>query len=264
MLHESNARMDRMFEAADRRAGARELERMAARDAATKARGAAVERQIARRILARTILGIGARVVSGAVGALIPSELATGDLTSEQIQRAEQRANADRARELERVEVTRRRLEVPRGTGLQALEVTAKRLPNTRQTPQVGPPRPAPSSSGPSRFRQSIFGRLPWQQILLSSLIGSLGSSRSSSSSAPITAAELVSSGEQPIPNLTRVGSAGVPFIPRSSITGNCECPPKRKRTKRKCLERAEVSWRTGRYKGKKAGTKCVRFAEEK
>lgn len=40
-------------------------------------------------------------------------------------------------------------------------------------------------------------------------------------------------------------------------------CPPcgKRRGRARKCLERGSVAWRTGRYKGKAAGSKCIRFA---
>jgi hypothetical protein len=39
-----------------------------------------------------------------------------------------------------------------------------------------------------------------------------------------------------------------------------CNCQ-KRSGKKRKCLERAQLSWRSGRKKGKPAGSRCVRFA---
>lgn len=40
-----------------------------------------------------------------------------------------------------------------------------------------------------------------------------------------------------------------------------CDCKPKRRGPKRRCLERGQVAWKTGRFKGRSAGTKCVRWA---
>jgi hypothetical protein len=55
-----------------------------------------------------------------------------------------------------------------------------------------------------------------------------------------------------------------LPWAPTriSSSSSSCSCGPKKKRgPARKCLERGTVVFKTGRYKGKAAGTKCIRYA---
>lgn len=56
---------------------------------------------------------------------------------------------------------------------------------------------------------------------------------------------------------LTRFDAGSV----SSSRTSSCSCSPKKRGPKRKCLERGSVAWRTGRFKGRTAGTKCIRYA---
>jgi hypothetical protein len=61
---------------------------------------------------------------------------------------------------------------------------------------------------------------------------------------------------------LTPFEPLGVPYIQPAATTSTnlCKCKPKRRGPQRKCLERGQVNWRTGRYKGKLAGTKCIRW----
>lgn len=52
-----------------------------------------------------------------------------------------------------------------------------------------------------------------------------------------------------------------LPWAPTRTST-SCSCGPKKKRgPARKCLERSAVIYKAGRYKGKAAGTKCIRYA---
>lgn len=51
----------------------------------------------------------------------------------------------------------------------------------------------------------------------------------------------------------TRMGS--------SSSSSSCNCKTKKRGPQRKCLERAPVVFKSGRRRGKSAGSKCVRFA---
>lgn len=56
---------------------------------------------------------------------------------------------------------------------------------------------------------------------------------------------------------LTRFDAGSV----SSTRTAGCSCSTKKRGPKRKCLERGSVAWRTGRFKGRTAGTKCIRYA---
>lgn len=58
---------------------------------------------------------------------------------------------------------------------------------------------------------------------------------------------------------MTFTGGGG--GVVTGSRTQGCDCKPKRRGKPRKCLERGAVAWRTGRYKGRAAGTKCIRWA---
>jgi len=40
-----------------------------------------------------------------------------------------------------------------------------------------------------------------------------------------------------------------------------CNCSPRKSGKKRKCLARAQLSWRSGPKKGRAAGSRCYRFA---
>jgi hypothetical protein len=79
------------------------------------------------------------------------------------------------------------------------------------------------------------------------------GSSSSSSSGTPVVAP------------LTALNTTGVSFLGGTGggtiTTGKSGCSCKKPGPKRRCLERGPVAWRSGRFKGRNAGTKCIRFA---
>jgi len=134
------------------------------------------------------------------------------------------------------------------------------------QMPKAAPP--APSNRGRrSLTRIQNAMRNPWAQLGVFGL-GLLGGRRSKR--APSAAAIAASSTAMPddIPeDLTTVNAGMLPFAATGGAgygftaqSTSCDCKPKRRGPKRRCLERADVSWRTGRYKGKRAGSKCVRW----
>jgi len=59
----------------------------------------------------------------------------------------------------------------------------------------------------------------------------------------------------------TRVAGYVGGFGPPSSSSSRCDCKPKKRGPRRKCLERGAVVFKTGRNKGRPAGTKCIRYA---
>lgn len=241
---------------------------MGQREAAQAARGAAVERAIYRSAILRGVARIGARIFGTAAGALWPSDVATGVPTPAQVaemeREAQREANRAGAPQLKRVEVKVERL-IPPGTDpavLQDVTVTRQRIGTTPKTTPKASPQASGSSTVPnprtSRIRQSMLGRLPWAQIILGALLGPGRSTTTTlaptTGTAPLTPTQ---------PGLLPSGLSPPYYPPPPTRTANCECPPKRKSRKRKCLERGQVEWRTGRYKGKVAGTKCIRFASE-
>jgi hypothetical protein len=138
--------------------------------------------------------------------------------------------------------------------------------------PNAGPPAPSSSSSTSSPSRAGKGGRLPptplnWPKIglftgatiggayLLRQLVG--GNPYAGGSVAPISA---------PVPVPTTPGPGTAPNVGSFALgsysgpVGDCGCGPRGPR--RKCLERAPVAWRSGRNKGKAAGSKCVRYAQ--
>ena len=63
---------------------------------------------------------------------------------------------------------------------------------------------------------------------------------------------------------LTPFNTPGVSFFPQlggGGASARCDCKPKKRGPQRKCLERGAVAWKSGRYKGRSAGQKCIRFA---
>ena len=65
---------------------------------------------------------------------------------------------------------------------------------------------------------------------------------------------------------LTDVVSSALPsqpvFLSGSELVDDpCNCAPRRRGKKRKCLAKAQLTWRSGPKKGKAAGSKCYRFA---
>jgi hypothetical protein len=142
--------------------------------------------------------------------------------------------------------------------------------------PNAGPPAPSSSSSTSSPSRAGKGGRLPstplnWPKIglftgatiggiyLLRQLVG--GNPYAGGSVAPVLNAP------QPTivtPPATSVSPGIGPFAlgGYGGSVADCGCGPRGPR--RKCLERAPVAWRSGRNKGKAAGSKCVRYAQRK
>lgn len=215
-------------------------------------------RQAAERLLRRRGILVAARAASrvvGGVAAVIAQgsiSSAGGDLTPEQVKDAEQRA---REAELEQ---------------LQGVTVRRTRIPTTAAGSgvSVGPPAPGTGrGAGTSTGSQTgsagapttggIFSRLPWSQILLQSL---LGSSRARVNVSPVI--NVAPAGTAPLTAVQQraLSSGAPPLILSPGSTTQCECPPKKKKgPRKKCLEWAQISWRSGRYKGKPAGRKCVR-----
>jgi hypothetical protein len=65
---------------------------------------------------------------------------------------------------------------------------------------------------------------------------------------------------------LTRSEGPGVQFQPYTgtappSSRAGCNCKPSKRGPRRKCLERGSVAWKSGRFKGRSAGMKCIRWA---
>lgn len=135
-------------------------------------------------------------------------------------------------------------------------------------------PKPAPAAPPPQRRNRvqralskiSSVTRNPWGQLGVFGLGLLGGRKRSRSQLLPIDVIE-----PEPIDviePLTPINAGALPFAPYAGFSGggfaaqstSCDCKPKRRGPKRRCLERADVSWRTGRYKGKRAGSKCVRW----
>jgi hypothetical protein len=85
------------------------------------------------------------------------------------------------------------------------------------------------------------------------------GARRSGSSSSSS------SSGTPVVAPLTALNTTGVSFLGGTGggtiTTGKSGCSCKKPGPKRRCLERGPVAWRSGRFKGRNAGTKCIRFA---
>jgi hypothetical protein len=127
---------------------------------------------------------------------------------------------------------------------------------------------PAPRNVAPqTAARKGILGRFNQQTLkraqLAGAAVGLLAASRKKSS-APSVAAVI------PSPMLTTNTNtsittllASAPYASSSTSirSAGCSCKPKKRGPQRKCLERASVVYRTGRYKGKAAGTKCIRYA---
>jgi len=125
----------------------------------------------------------------------------------------------------------------------------------------VGAPLPEVRSIG-RRIGTAIKDNLA--QIVLGAI--GLGALRSGSRAAPSSAISLAlpsPSTIRPTQPLTVVQGAALPLTATRTASQQCECKSKKKRKRRKCLEMADVGWTSGRYKGKKAGRRCVRFAKE-
>lgn len=234
------------------------------------ARVRAVARRVARgfaRTLPAAVIVEVLRGVISRMGVLEPSAADVREMEAEMRQQLEILSG--------NIEVTAERLEMPSPDTLQGDIVIHERQrggglppPRWEQLP-AGAQRPGQRRESMPVIRaigRRIAGNL--QNIVLGTIgLGTLSllRRRSSSSVSPLTVnvPAIATPTATPIPQpLTVVQGGGVPFT--GTGTQQCECKEKKKREKRKCLERAQVVWKTGRYKGKLAGTRCVRFAKGK
>lgn len=137
---------------------------------------------------------------------------------------------------------------------------------------KIGPPVASSSSSAPAstagKGQRLPAGQIRWGRIGIG--VGAIVAANTllprlfSGSAYPSmqTAAPIAPGGAIATPPATSVQ----PGIGLQSLSfgggqsGNCSCGPRGPR--RKCLERAPVAWRSGRNKGKAAGSKCVRYAQ--
>lgn len=132
--------------------------------------------------------------------------------------------------------------------------------------PPAAPPAPKRSRVGRALHQIQRVTSNPWAQLGVFGL-GLLGGRKRSRPTLPLAPAVE----DEPLaPPLTGFNAGALPFVqgmpslggapPVSRSDTGCDCKPKRRGPKRRCLERAQVAWRSGRYKGKLAGTRCVRW----
>lgn len=185
-------------------------------------------------------------------------------------------AEAQRAAEAARGRVSSEGLEeirvdaakLPGGRPPSALDRERVRQGRVRQMPPFDPQAIATMPPAPKRQRgaralhtiQRVTSN-PWAQLGIFGL-GLLGGRSTSRPRPALTAVPELA----PPDDLTGFNTGLLPFVggtpinPVSRSDTACSCKPKRKGPKRRCLERAQVAWRSGRYKGKLAGTRCVRW----
>lgn len=134
-------------------------------------------------------------------------------------------------------------------------------------TPQpLPPPAPAPAQQG--------FDLPPWAWGLIGvGGIALLRRSRRSSSGFidPLTAGAIlpgseafgdpITAGNQ-LPGLSPLTAASGGVYDYAGDDG-CNCGPKRSGKKRRCLAKAQIGWRSGPKKGKLAGKRCYRYAND-
>lgn len=147
-------------------------------------------------------------------------------------------------------------------------------------SPEMGPPQGARQPT-PAPAPTTSPGLPPWVWPLIGGLgaiqLGRAGRSRSSQtlpsvsvlpSPGGLTAADvaaiiepLLSSQQLSTTNTyfqTQAGGQGV----WDTSSSSCDCSPRKSGKKRKCLARAQLSWRSGPKKGRAAGSRCYRFAD--
>lgn len=244
-------------------------------------------------VILRGLGGLGG-VIGGIGGLLWPSNVAPGVLTPEQLEEATRagREEAEReAAELERAleELARARERAwptPQPVPLPPLAPIPTPAPPVfspapRPAPTPAPRAPAaPAPRAPAAPRSQPvtpqrWSLSPWLTLAL--LTPGLTGSTARTLTAPRPADPLTPV-RPPFGDPLTPGNPLTPSMPTpSGLTpfnrpplqsrtrqDRCRCKkckePKR-RKKRKCLERAQLSWRTGRKKGQPAGSRCVRFA---
>jgi len=139
---------------------------------------------------------------------------------------------------------------------------------------------PVPDMGPPQGARQPVPTPAPTQRTLppwVWPVIGSIGAislSRAGRSRSSMTLPvnpivdltvlnePLLSSAQLAGPGLGPMTLTGSAWDQSFSDDG-CNCGPKKRGKKRKCLARAQLTWRSGPKKGKAAGSRCYRWANE-
>ena len=134
--------------------------------------------------------------------------------------------------------------------------------------PQVAARTPASSSTSSSPAASAVHVRLGPLFIGLGAIVAAnVIASRAGRGGAP---APIV-----PGPAVLNPPAATITPTPATDVSpysgsgfgsgyGNAYCASTPRGPRRKCLERAPVSWRSGTRKGKAAGTKCLRYAQRR
>jgi hypothetical protein len=136
-----------------------------------------------------------------------------------------------------------------------------------RQIPKFKPAAPAPKPTA----LQRLLNPNPKTLANVKALGAALDKLRKKPTVPAEVAATLPAPGNvAPIPATPIAALPSTSYYPIGSALSSssrvssaaCSCGPKKKRgPARKCLERAAVVYKTGRYKGKAAGSRCIRFA---
>src|SRR5262245_1640408 len=203
--------------------------------------------------------------VGGAIYEQTPEEAAEAARIEREVR--ERTAELDRRLDEPLGPIPHRRAPPATPRGIEAYGEVQKRAAGREMLPIPQPPAtaaPAPRNRA-RRALQRIQNatRNPWAQLGVLGL--GLIAPRRKKSPAPF-ASSIVMPDDLP-DDLTDFNAGMLPFAaPVGFATqsapqrGHCDCKPKRRGPKRRCLERAQVAWRSGRYKGKLAGTRCVRW----
>lgn len=123
--------------------------------------------------------------------------------------------------------------------------------------PKYAPPAPAAKFG----LKPAVVQRVQ----AVGALLDKLKKKGGSTVAAPLPIAALASIGAAaPLTNVstfTNITSVGAVPKRGTAAAAACSCKPKRRGPARKCLERGQVIYKSGRYKGKAAGSKCIRYA---
>ena len=133
--------------------------------------------------------------------------------------------------------------------------------------PKVPAPVSSPATSSRTTNRTLPFPKIGGNAILGAGIVGAIflaqrasGGGGGSFLAAPIAPGSTIAT-----PPATTVSPAtGIQALALGGSYGasSASCSTVPRGPRRKCLERAPVNWRSGRNKGKAAGTKCVRYAQ--
>lgn len=134
------------------------------------------------------------------------------------------------------------------------------------------PPPPKPPAAKQSILKKGPLGRLNQatlnKAMLYSGIAelvlqkrksrGSTSTTRETQPTGGNVAVDVATPGSQPTLGTTPLTAFNIGSV---GSGGACHCGTKKRGKARKCLERGTVAWKSGRYKGRAAGTKCIRYA---